>query len=82
MSTNNSAGEAVAQMPSQRTMERRIQRKSVVAHIPNPLSTSVLNVPDALKNTIKGEPFYGYDSGKEDPNRFFYFYNNAKFAEK
>ena len=51
-------------------MVRRIQRKRVVAHIPNPLSTSVLNVPDDLKTTIRGEPFYAFDSGKEDHNRF------------
>ena len=41
MSTNSSTGEAVAQMANQRTMVRRIQRRKVVAHIPNPLSTSV-----------------------------------------
>ena len=79
MSTNNSTGEAVAQKPNQRTMVRRIQRRRVVAHIPNPLSTSVLNVPDDLKTTIRGEPFYAIDSGKEDPNRFITFCNNAKF---
>ena len=73
MSTNNSTGEAVAQMPHQRTMVRRIQRRRVVAHIPNPLSTSVLNVPDDLRTTIRGEPFYAFDSGKEDPNRFIIF---------
>ena len=72
MSTNNSTGEAFAQMPSQRTMVRRIQRKRVVAHIPNPLSTSLLNVPDDLKTTI-GEPFYAFDRGKEDPNPFIIF---------
>ena len=55
MSTNNSTEEAVAQMPNQKTMVRRIQRKRVVAHIFNPLSTSVLNVPDDLKTTIRGE---------------------------
>ena len=69
VSTNNSTGEAVAQLPNQRTMLRRIQRRRVVAHIPNPLSTSVLNVPDDLRTTIRGEPFYAFDSGKEDPNR-------------
>ena len=70
MSTNNSTGEVVAQMPIQRTMVRRIQRRRVVAHIPNPLSTSVLKVPDDLKTPIRGEPFYAFDSCKEDPNRF------------
>ena len=70
MSTNNLTGEAVAQMPNQRTMVRRIQRIRVVAHIPIPLSISVLNVPDNLKTTIRGKPFYAFDSGKEDPNRF------------
>ena len=60
-------------MPNQRTMVRRIQRKRVVAHIPNPLSTSVLNVPDYLRTKIRGEPFYAFDSGKEDPNRFINF---------
>ena len=73
MSTNNSTGEAVAQMPNQRTMVRRIQRRRVVAHIPNPLSTSVLNVPDDLRTTIRGEPFYAFHSGKEDPKEFIIF---------
>ena len=73
MSTINSTGAAVAQMPNQRTMVRRIQRRRVVAHIPNPLSTSVLNVPDDLKTTFRGEHFYASDSGKEDPNRFIIF---------
>ena len=63
-------------MPNQRTMVRRVQRRRVVAHIPNPLSTSVLNVPYDLKTTIRGEPFCAFDSGKEDPH---WFYNNAKF---
>ena len=67
MSTNNSTSEAVAQMPNQRTMVRRIQRRRVVAHIPNPLSTSDLHVPDDLRTTIRGEAFYAVDSGKEDP---------------
>ena len=66
MSTSYSTEAAVAQMPCQRTIVRRIQRKGVVAHIPNPLSTSVLNVPDDLITTIRGEPFYAFDSGKED----------------
>ena len=57
-------------MPTQRTLVRRIQRRRVVAHIPNPFSTSVLNVPYNLKTTNRGEPFYAFDSGKEDPNRF------------
>ena len=67
MPTNNSTGEAVAQMPNQRTMMRRIQCRRVVAHIPKPLSTSVLNVPGDLKTTIRGEPSYAFDSGKKDP---------------
>ena len=37
MSTNNSTGETVAQMPCQGTMVRRIQPKRGVAHIPNSL---------------------------------------------
>ena len=65
MSTNNSTGEAIAQMPSQKTMVRRIQRRRVVAHIPIPMITSVLNVLDDLKNTFRGEHFYALDSGKE-----------------
>ena len=81
MSTNNSTGEAVAQMPNQRTMVRRIQRRRVVAHIPNPLSTSVLNVPDDLKTTIRGEPFYAFDSGKENPNRFIIFTTTQNLDE-
>ena len=81
MSTNNSNGEAVAQMPNQRTMVSRIQRRRVIAHIPNPLSTSVLNVPDHLKTTIRGEPFYAFDSGKEDPNRFIIFTTTQKLYE-
>ena len=80
MSTNNSTGEAVAQMPNQRTMVRRIQRRRVVAHIPNPLSTSVLNVPD-LRTTIRREPFYALDSGKEDPNRFIIFTTTQNLDE-
>ena len=67
MSTNNSTGEAVAQMPNQRTMVRRIQRSRVVAHISNPMSTFVLKVPDDLKTTITVEPFYAFDSGKKTP---------------
>ena len=70
MSTTNSTGGAVAQMPSHRTIVRRIQHKRVIAQIPNPLSSSVLNVPDDMKTTIRGEPFYAFDNGKEDPNRF------------
>ena len=81
MSTNNSTGEAVAQMPNQRTMVRRIQRRRVVAHIPNPLSTSVLNVPDDLRTTIRGEPFYAFDRGKEDPNRFIIFTTTQNLDE-
>ena len=73
MSTNNSTGEAVAQMPSQRTMVRRIQRRRVVPHIPNPLSTSVLNVPDDLRTTIRGEPFYAFDSGKTNFQSYGFF---------
>ena len=65
MSTNNSTGEAVAQMPNQ--MVRRIQRRRIVAHIPNPLSTSVLNVPDDLRTTIRGEPFYALIAAKKTP---------------
>ena len=81
MSTNNSTGEAVAQMRNQRTMVRRIQRRRVVAHIPNPLSTSVLNVPDDLRTTIRGEPFYAFDSGKEDPNLFIIFTTTQNLDE-
>ena len=61
MSTNNSNEKAVAQLPSQRTILRRIRRKRSVAHIPNPLSTSFLNVPDDLKTINRGEPFYAFD---------------------
>ena len=57
-------------MPSQRTMVQRIQRKTVVAHITNPLSTCVLNVPDDLKTGIRGEPFNAFDSGKEELRRY------------
>ena len=81
MSTNNSTGEAVAQLPNQRTMVRRIQRRRVVTHISNPLSTSVLNVPDDLRTTIRGEPFYAFDSGKEDPNRFIIFTTTQNLDE-
>ena len=81
MSTNNSTGKAVAQMPNQRTMVRRIQRRRVVADIPNPLSTSVLNVLDDLKTTIRGQPFYAFDSGKEDPNRFNIFTTTRNLDE-
>ena len=68
-------------------MVRRIQRKRVVAHIPNPLSTSALNVPDDLKTTIRGEPFYAFNSGKEDHNRFIVFsttqnLDELEFSEK
>ena len=72
MSTNNSTGRAVAQIPNQRTMVRRIQCRRVVAHISNPMSTFVLNVPDDFKTTIRGEPFYAFDSGKDDPHRFIF----------
>ena len=54
LSTNESTGEPVAQMPSQRTMVHRIQPKRVVAHKPNPLGTSVLNVRDDLKTKSRG----------------------------
>ena len=81
MSTNNSTGEAVAQKRNQRTMVRRIQRRRVAAHIPNPLSTSVLNVPDDLKTTIRGEPFYAFDSGKESPNLFIIFTTTLNLDE-
>ena len=59
MSTNNSTEEAVARMPRQRTMEGRI---------PNPLSTSVSNNPDALKIRIGGKPLHAFDSGKKTPS--------------
>ena len=70
MSNSNTPEEAVAQIHSQRTMVRRIQRKRVVAFIPNPLSTSILNIPDDLQTKTRGKPFYALDSGKEDPKRF------------
>ena len=81
MSTNNSTGETVAQMPNQRTMVRRIQRIRVVAHIPLPLSISVLNVPDDLKTTVRGGPFYAFDSGKENLNRFIIFTTTQNLDE-
>ena len=73
MSTNNSTEKAVAQMTSQSTMVRRIQRKRDIALISNPLSASVLNVSDDLKTTIWGTSFCAFESGKEDPNRFIIF---------
>ena len=81
MSINNSTGEAVAQMPNQGTRVRRFQRRRVVAHIPNSLSTYVFNVPDDLKTTIRGEPFYVFDSGKEDANRFNIFTTTQNLDE-
>ena len=81
MSTSKSTGEAVAQIPNQRTMVRRIQRRRVVTHIPNPLSTSVFNVPDDLKTTFRGKPFYAFDSDKEDPNRFIIFTKTQNLDE-
>ena len=81
MSTTNSLEEAVAQRHSQRTMVRRIQRKGVVALIPNPLSTSILIIPDDLETTIRGEPFYALDSGKEDPKRFIISRTNQNLDE-
>ena len=68
-------------MPNQRTMVRRIQRRKVVAHIPNPLSTSVLNIPDDLRTTIRRKPFYAFDSGKEDRNRFIIFTTTQNIDE-
>ena len=82
MSTNNSTGEAVAQMSSQRTMVRRIQRKRVVAFIPNLLSASILNVPNYLKTTIKGEPFYAFGSGKQNPKRSIIFTTTQNLDEQ
>ena len=55
-------------------MVSRIQPEAVVAHIPNPFSISILNVPDELKTTIRGEPFYAFDSDKEFHNRFIIFH--------
>ena len=68
-------------MPGQTTMVHRSQRMRVKAHIPNPLITSVLKVRDDLKTTIRGEPFYPFDSGKEDPNRFIIFTRTQKLNE-
>ena len=81
MSTNNSTGEEIAQMLSQRTMVRRIQCKRVVSHIPNPLSNSGLNVPGDLKSTFRGEPFYAFYSGQEDPNRYIIFTTTQNLKE-
>ena len=78
---NNSTEEAIAQMPSQRAMVRRIQRKRVFSHIPNPLRTSVLNVPDDLETTNRRETFYEFDSGKKDPNRFIIFITTQNLDE-
>ena len=68
-------------MPSQRTMVSRIQPEAVVAHIPNPFSISILNVPDELKATIGRKPFYAFDSDKEVHNRFIIFTTTQNLDE-
>ena len=60
-------------MPSQRTIVRRIQSRSVVAPIFSPLNTSILIIPNNLKTTIRGERFNAFDSGRENANRFIIF---------
>ena len=81
MSTNNPTGEAIAQMSSQRSMVHRIQRNRIVAHIPNPLRTSGLNIPDDFKRTFRGEPMYAFDSGKENTNGFTIFKTTQNLDE-
>ena len=81
MSTNHSTEKTDAQMPKQTPLVRRFQRKRVVAHIRIPLSTSVLNVPDDLKTTIRGQPFYVFDSGEEDPQHVIIFRTTQHFDQ-
>ena len=81
MPTNNSTGETVAQIPGERTMVQRIQRKRVVSQTSNPVTTSILKVIDDLKTKTRREAFYAFDSGKEDPNRFFSFITTQNLDE-
>ena len=69
-------------MPSHRTIVRRIQRQRVLVHIPNLLSTSVLNVPEDVKTTNRGKYFYTNDSGEEDPNRFIFLQHHEAMRQK
>ena len=68
MSASNSAQGPVAQLSEPKTMVRRIQRGTVVAHILNPLSNSSLKIPNDMKTTFRGKHFYSFDSGKQGRN--------------
>ena len=45
------------QRPRQKQLLKCLVNVRVVAHIPNPLSTSAMNIPNDLKTAIRGEPF-------------------------
>ena len=51
-------------------MMRRIELETVIARIPNPMSTSFLNIPRDVTTTNRAGPFYPFDIGNEDLNRF------------
>ena len=67
--------EALAEMPQYNALQRSIQRKSKVNGHPiaNPRTVQQILIPNALKQTLRGDTFLLHDSGANDPDRFLIF---------
>jgi len=67
--------ESASQLPtynaSQRVIERLRKRKRLP--YPNPVNVADIKIPDELMNTTRNEAFVLWDSGDNDPERFFIF---------
>ena len=64
--------ECASQLPKYRSITRTIQR-SREGPLPAPQSLKDIALPQELSVTLRGEQFLAFDSGSDDPRRFFIF---------
>lgn len=73
--TNLLSLEAATQLPQYSSTQRTIQRvrNQEMLPYPTPATTADIQIPLQLRNTTRDEAFLLWDSGANDPNRFFMF---------
>ena len=74
-------------MPQYNALQRSIQRKRKVNGQPiaNPRTVQQILIPNALKQTLRGDNFLLHDSGANDPDRYLIFgteHNLEMLADK
>lgn len=74
--THATTGEAVlAQSQNYEAFRQHVnrERNDEAWHTKSPPDLSQIDIPDELKNTLRGMTFYYDDSGSEDPERIILF---------